>query len=291
MESPHFTTSLLVDQPPKAVEQAIKNVRGWWSENVEGQTDALHAVFTHRDKYLNVTFQITECNPGRIVWEVLKSHNNLLIGQMHEWDGTQVVIEWAKNKDGTAIRFTHRGLVPQMACYALCAPAWERFVQKSLKNLLLRGKGDPISTESASFTTSILVAAPVEEVYKAVCNVRGWWLNNIEGNTTRLNDEFKFYVQGRLQFHFKIIEMVPHTRIVWRVLNQSFKDTPKQEWKDSTVLFEMTPTEKGTELRFTHQGLVPPMDCYAVCQNAWTNYIQISLFNFIEKGVGVPNKW
>jgi len=36
-------------------------------------------------------------------------------------------------------------------------------------------------------------------------------------------------------------------------------------------------------------GLVPEYECYDICQNAWTNYIQNSLRNLIVTGKGQPN--
>lgn len=65
--------------------------------------------------------------------------------------------------------------------------------------------------------------------------------------------------------------MVPPKRIVWLVMEQNFKDTKKQEWNGSTVLFEISALNGKTRLRFTHQGLVPPLDCYEDCQYAWTS--------------------
>lgn len=291
MRNGDFTTSTSVDQTSEEVFSAIKNVRGWWSENIEGRTDELNGTFTHRDRYLNVTFKIIHQTPQKIIWEIIRSHNNKFLESMHEWDGTSIVFDLTESAGKTRVKFTHHGLVPQLECYKVCEKSWDFFITTSLKNFIETGKGDPISNEYASFTTSILVDKSAKEVYEAVANVRGWWLENIEGKTDGLNDEFKFYVTWGLQFHFKIIEMLPYERIVWLVMDQNFKNTEKHEWKGSTVLFEISEIGKKTQLRFTHQGLVPPFECYEVCQNAWTKYIQISLFNFIEKGEGKPNKW
>lgn len=291
MQNKDFTTSLVVDQSVEKVFNAINNVRGWWSENIEGETDQLNSEFTHRDRYLHVTFKITQLTSQKIVWDVVHSHCNMFLENLHEWEGTRIVFEITKKTNKTEIQFTHQGLEPQFECYKVCSKAWGYFITTSLKNFIETGKGDPISTADASFTTSITIDKSPEEVYKAINNVRGWWLHNIKGTTDMLHDEFKFYAGERLQFHFRIIEMIPYEKIVWLVLDQSFKDTEEKEWKDTTVLFEISEIEGQTRLRFTHLGLVPPFACYGVCQNSWTNYIQISLFNFLEKGEGRPNEW
>jgi hypothetical protein len=46
MTSQNFTTTFSVDQTPQEVFEAIKNVRGWWSEEIEGSTDKVGDEFT-----------------------------------------------------------------------------------------------------------------------------------------------------------------------------------------------------------------------------------------------------
>ncbi len=47
MASLDFTTTLLVDQIPEVAFNAINNVRGWWSEAIEGSTGKLDDAFTY----------------------------------------------------------------------------------------------------------------------------------------------------------------------------------------------------------------------------------------------------
>ena len=43
--SSDFTTTVLIDRTPKEVFNAINNVRGWWSEEIEGNIDEVNDEF------------------------------------------------------------------------------------------------------------------------------------------------------------------------------------------------------------------------------------------------------
>ena len=50
MKNQNYSISFAVDQSPEQVFNAINNVRGWWSEEIEGGTDKLGDEFTYRYK-------------------------------------------------------------------------------------------------------------------------------------------------------------------------------------------------------------------------------------------------
>ena len=54
------------------------------------------------------------------------------------------------------------------------------------------------------FTTTILVDATPAQVFDAVNNVRGWWSENIEGDTKKLNSEFLYHYQDVHRCKMKI---------------------------------------------------------------------------------------
>ncbi|MEE1944728.1 SRPBCC domain-containing protein [Pedobacter sp. KR3-3] len=141
--------------------------------------------------------------------------------------------------------------------------------------------------EQQDFTTTITVDATPQQVFDAITNVRGWWSENIEGSTDKLNGEFLYHYQDVHRCRVRITEMQPGVKVVWHILDNDFKfTTDKSEWKDTQVIFEITEKNGGTELKFTHHGLVPAYECYAVCRDAWTHYIQDSLKNLITTGKG-----
>jgi len=144
MKTQNFTTTILVDQTPEQAFDAINNVRGWWSGEIEGSTDVLGAKFTYRYKKVHRTTQkITELVPGKkIVWHVTDSELNF-VRDKSEWDGTDIVFEIAKKDHQTEIRFTHVGLVPTIECYDGCSGAWGFYVNESLRDFIATGSGQP----------------------------------------------------------------------------------------------------------------------------------------------------
>ena len=140
------------------------------------------------------------------------------------------------------------------------------------------------------FTATLLVDQTPKQVFDAINNVRGWWSEEIEGGTNKLNDEFKYHYEDVHRCKMKTIELVPNEKVVWHVLDNYFKFTKdKNEWKDTKIIFEISQQDNKTQLRFTHLGLVPQYECYEICRDAWTNYIQNSLRNLITTGKGQPN--
>jgi uncharacterized protein YndB with AHSA1/START domain len=149
MTNRNYTTTVSVDQSPKQVFDAITNVRGWWSGDIDGHTDKLGAEFTYRYQDLHRSTQkITELVPGKkVVWHVSNAKINF-VEDKDEWNGTDIVFEITQKGKETELRFTHIGLVPRIECYGKCAGAWGFYINESLRDLITTGKGDPNDNES-----------------------------------------------------------------------------------------------------------------------------------------------
>ena len=140
------------------------------------------------------------------------------------------------------------------------------------------------------FTTTLIVDQSPEQVFNAITNVRGWWSEQIDGNTAQLNDVFDYHYEDIHRCKVKLIEAIPNQKIVWLVEQNYFKFTEdKTEWTDTKPTFEISEKDGKTELRFTHVGLVPDYECFDICKDSWTNYIQNSLKKLITTGKGLPN--
>ena len=144
---------------------------------------------------------------------------------------------------------------------------------------------------NASFTAAFSVDQTPGEVFHAINNVRGWWSEDIEGDTGKAGNEFNYRYQDVHRCRIKVIELVSGERVAWRVLDSYFDFTQdKAEWQGTEIHFEITARDGKTEIRFTHVGLVPEYECFDVCSNSWGFYLYTSLRALIRTDHGLPNR-
>lgn len=139
------------------------------------------------------------------------------------------------------------------------------------------------------YTTSFTVDQSPEEVFNAINNVRGWWSEEIEGDTDRLGTEFRFHHKDLHRSTQKITEFVPSKKVVWHVVDGQINFVKDKTERDGTdIVFDIARKGDETELRFTHVGLVPTIECYGGCSGAWGFYVGESLRNLITTKKGDP---
>jgi hypothetical protein len=147
----HYTTAFAVDRTPQEAFEAVTDVRGWWSQEIEGVTDQVGGEFDYHFKDVHRSrMRVTELVPGRkVAWLVLDNHFDFIEDQT-EWKGTEVVFEISEKDGGAEVRFTHVGLVPQYECYDVCSNAWGGYIGGSLRELINTGKGRPNPKEDGA---------------------------------------------------------------------------------------------------------------------------------------------
>jgi hypothetical protein len=141
-----------------------------------------------------------------------------------------------------------------------------------------------------SFTTTMLVDQTPKQVFNAINNVRGWWIDEIDGQSEKLNDEFSvLFYDGVHYSKQKLVEFIPDKKVVWLVTESKLNFIEDEnEWTGTKISFEISAIGNKTQLQFTHHGLRPDIECYKDCSNAWGGYIKKSLFDLITKGQGEP---
>jgi hypothetical protein len=140
------------------------------------------------------------------------------------------------------------------------------------------------------FSVTITVYNSVEEAFAGVMDLRGWWLAEPDGEFAKVGDTFVFDVPGAHCTNHVLTELVPNERVVWRVSEgwMGFvKDTT--EWDGTDTVFEVSRVGDTTQVRFTHVGLVPSLECFVSCSTNWHAAITGSLRDLITTGTGNPH--
>lgn len=144
--------------------------------------------------------------------------------------------------------------------------------------------------DTQNFTATILLDSSASRAFEAIQNFRGWWSEDIEGETNRLNDTFFYHYKDVHMCKIKLIEKITDFRLTYHVLDNQFSFTKdKTEWVDTKLMFEISKEGDRTKVKFTHNGLTPLDECYEICNDSWSNYIKKSLYDLITKGKGQPN--
>jgi uncharacterized protein YndB with AHSA1/START domain len=154
----------------------------------------------------------------------------------------------------------------------------------------LQFKKEPLMSDDLTYTFT--VAQSPAEAFAAICDARAWWSGSIEGRTDELGAEWSYEVPEIHFSAFRITELVPDRSVAWLTTKSWLTFTEDhEEWTGTTVRFEVLPTPEGTQVRFTHEGLVPQVECFGVCRVAWSEYILGSLKDLIESRTGRPDSF
>ena len=143
--------------------------------------------------------------------------------------------------------------------------------------------------KNQNFNCSITANVSAEEAIEAISHVSEWWAKDFTGSAEKLGDEFtvKF---GETFVTFKVTEFIPNTKVVWTVTDcylHWLED--KTEWAGTKVIFELSTENDQTTINFTHEGLLPEVECYDMCVKGWMQYIPGSLLKLMTECVGQPS--
>jgi len=159
-----FTAAITVNKTANETFRAILDLRGWWSEEIEGNPEILNETFNYhyKDVHLCRLKLIEIATNKKIVWLVVDNSFNFIKDQT-EWVNTKLVFEIAEQDGKTEITFTHQGLTNEDECYNICHDAWTGYIKNSLKNFIEIGKGNPNPKEGDGYNAELVKKWKIEK--------------------------------------------------------------------------------------------------------------------------------
>ena len=143
--------------------------------------------------------------------------------------------------------------------------------------------------EQQNYQASILVPATPQQALEAIAHVADWWTKSFTGASRQMGDSFTVrFGETFVAFEVTAIEEGKMTEWLVTDCNLSMvKD--KKEWKDTRVKWEIIPEAHSTRINMTHIGLVPDVECYAICEKGWDFFVKASLCRLLTEDQGMPD--
>ena len=115
---------------------------------------------------------------------------------------------------------------------------------------------DVIKLATATYSVSIELAKSPNEVFNHLINLKRWWPEDFEGENIKLNSEFTFGTGDSHHSKNKVVEFIPDKKLVW-LTTESLRKTDNFDWTGTKMIFELTPENGKTILKFTYDGVIP----------------------------------
>lgn len=145
-----------------------------------------------------------------------------------------------------------------------------------------------MSTEG--YSTEISVSVKPELVFKAITRDIDKWWTELSNQALEVGDQLVVKFEKNTSWVTTVSEAIPNRSLVWKVdeANHDLEELAKKdEWKGTTIKWQIAENETGSKVTLTHQGLVPALECYEICHTGW-GYFLGSLKNYLETGEGHP---
>ena len=137
-----------------------------------------------------------------------------------------------------------------------------------------------VLTRKGSFTYSFSTSKSAEEVFRLLQDIEQWWSGlhgeTIKGASNKVGDEFTFEAGGGAHYSKQqLIELTPNKSIVWEVTDSKLTFLQQtNEWTGTEIWFDLSNESGHTKVTFTHDGLVPEIECYKGCSSEWPKYLE-----------------
>ena len=151
------------------------------------------------------------------------------------------------------------------------------------------------SGDQADFSMKLKFKAPARKLFEQLSTEKGirhWWTHHCEmeervgGQATFRFPKAGFYAVVR------IARLEQDRCVEWMCIDSKHPEktgfSNLKDWVGTTLRFEIAAVDQGQSLlTFTHAGLAP-LECFGVCSNSWSFYLNDSLRDYLEQGSGTP---
>ena len=132
----------------------------------------------------------------------------------------------------------------------------------------------------------ITVNTTPQKTFEGILQISKWWTHDFSGYSQKINDEFTIQHGEAHYSRHKLIEIIPGKKLVWLITESrlNWLQGNKHEWTNTKTIFEIKPKGDLTIIEFTHEGLIPGLECYFRCSEDWEIVIKERLADYLTRG-------
>ncbi len=142
------------------------------------------------------------------------------------------------------------------------------------------------------YSTEMLVSAKPEFVYNAITKEIDKWWTELSNKALQVGEQLTVKFGKTTSWVMTVSEASPNQSLAWKVIeaNHDLESiSTKDEWKGTSIKWKIEKNGSGSKITFTHEGLIPALECYEICEGGWGYFLE-SLKNYLETGKGNPHK-
>lgn len=199
-----------------------------------------------------------------------------------------VTFDLQKKGTQTLLKLTHTGIEsfpienPDFAMHNF-EEGWDELLNNRLRK----------HVEEQNFQHQLSVSVSPEKAFEALTKkIPFWWTEMFEGVSDLEGELFTVRFGPSVFKTMRVEELIRNKKVVWFVTD-TLIDIPelsnKTEWLNTKIVWELLTEDINTQIRITHFGLNPNIECYGICSTGWRQFCD-SLKSYLEKGNGTPYK-
>lgn len=145
---------------------------------------------------------------------------------------------------------------------------------------------------TANYTREIIVSSTPGAAYKALTtDFDKWWTadcNLISESGDKIT--FRFGLTYWVMRASTLIpdEIVELECIEAHHVHDSLPSSILKEWEGTKLKWEIQKQKEKTKIVFVHEGLMPSLRCFEVCEHGWDYFFVNSLKQYLDTGKGSP---
>lgn len=146
-----------------------------------------------------------------------------------------------------------------------------------------------MSDQIQNYEEIINVPAPQRDCFQAVATqMDKWWTHTTDGGLEKVGDKVtaKFPPDyGFWTFEAIVFERLNRIEMICVDAHHKVDGQPEeidQEWLGTKIIWNFRSVGDTTEIKMTHEGLTPKLNCWGICLDGWKHFFKRSLKAYLS---------